>query len=149
MPVAPRPDDASWALTAATAANVMAVTNQATAKDSEPTTPRPEPISDPATARTRTRSATVTATIAAASGAHRPTTPAPTSSVRPASSSPRLCRTTRTTESRPTIAAPIAVILNIASWPSDVGSEIGPNIASSAGLTLTWVAAATRSASVG
>ena len=98
---------------------------QATAKatlpaGSIPSAARPAPES--ALADT---TAIVARLTAAASGAHRPTTPAPSSSRRPSSSSVRVCRRTTTKPRTAVRKAPIITVLNTAS-ASALCEAIGP-----------------------
>ena len=90
----------------------------------------------------------VASSSAAVSGAYRPTTVAPSSSARPASSSARVCRTTVKIAISPASAAPIAPILNSETAPIDVSSNTRPYRASVAGVLFTACAALTRDSTV-
>ena len=81
-----------------------------------------------------TRTVPTARTTAAVRGARRPTAPAPTSSVRPASSSVRVCRRTRTMASRAMQTEPSRRVLKIANESGLSGSAIGPYMPMIAGL---------------
>jgi hypothetical protein len=93
------------------------------------------------------RSARAARVSAAVSGARRPTTPAPTSSSRPASSSVRLCRMTVNTLISPMRISSVAPIFQAVSAPSDTLNS-GPLMATSDGLEMTPLTACSD-ASVG
>ncbi len=69
----------------------------------EPSAGSPAPIIEPVTIRPITRPLSVVASSAAASWAHRPTTVARIRSLRPASSSARVCRMTVSSAASPII----------------------------------------------
>jgi hypothetical protein len=85
----------------------------------------------------------------AANGASRPTPVPATSSVRPLSSSTRVCRRTSTMNRTATKTAYSTVSLVIASSPTLRTSRIGPYSATIAGLPFRPSAARTRPASPG
>ena len=91
IPRAPRAPEASWAATAAIPVNASPLAPMASASATEPETGSPEAGS---ATLSRTDIATLAVTAGsrpAVSAACRPTTAEPTSSRRPASSSPRVC----------------------------------------------------------
>jgi len=148
-PIAARPDVVICAVTPPIAVNTTPLSAQPRPNDTaptqgSPTSPRPIVVSAP-----RTRLAPMPTTSAADSGAARPTTPADTSSSRPASSSDRVCRTATKTNRIATSAAPKAVSLISERAPTDVGSYTLPYIATSAAVALIVSAAETNDCLVG
>jgi hypothetical protein len=125
VPVAALEVADTCAAMAATAAKTRPVSIQPSPKTQEPPAGSPEAMSDRAVRDPMAAIARVASTRAAASGARRPTTVAPSSSSRPASSSLRVWRTTSTMASTASIAVPSAVIFTIDSAPS-VGSQTRP-----------------------
>ena len=135
--VQPRAVAVSWAATAATAVIVSPTPNQPSTKAVVPAGSMPR-ASIPRAFRVQVSTTRISAARhAAASGAYRPTTPAPISSKRPSSSSVRVCRRTIDTVAIARKIAPIITVLNTAKASSDGGIAIGPYIAVNAGLPAT------------
>jgi hypothetical protein len=135
----------SWAATAATPVKVRPTVAHAMPNAHEPRAPRPEPMRLSEDSALATTTVPTDSRTAAVRGARRPTTPAPTSSVRPASSSVRVCRRTSTMARRATATAPSSRVLKIANESGLSGLAIGPYMPTSAGLVSSARAASMAS----
>jgi hypothetical protein len=122
MEVAVRALVVSCAATAAIAPNASPTLAHARPNANDPSAG--SPVADSATpvSRASTRFPAPTTISADANGAPRPIAVAPIISVRPASSSPRVRRTTRTTANNATNTAPKLPILIMAIAPTEEGS---------------------------
>ncbi|MEZ5208364.1 MAG: hypothetical protein R2690_15640 [Acidimicrobiales bacterium] len=124
--MAARPLLVSWAHSAAMAANARPTPPHATPNATLPSAGSPAAINPSAVAAARTRLVSSTATPTPSNGASRPMAVAPSSSARPDSSSARVWRTTRTTDSIATNTAPKPPSLIIDTAPRLVGSYTRP-----------------------
>jgi hypothetical protein len=147
MPRALRALPVSWAVTAAIAANSQPDRANSTPSHTEPATGWPWATMTAVLMAPSTRVAAAVVISAAANGACRPMAAAPTSSVRPCSSSVRVCRMTVSSANRPIITG-----TNPARQVTSSATLVpcsGPYSATNPALRALSSAYCTRSASVG
>ena len=144
IPRAVRALSVSWAVTAATPANMQPASAVAAPRASEPAAGSRNAICTTASSRPTTRHAPIVTASAAASAANRPTMVAPTSSSRPASSSARVCRITAKMPSSPAPTATNSPAFQTISAPSEL-PYTGPLRARNDGLAWMLCASEARS----